>query len=1838
MTPTPSPLTSVPNSPMHIPTYSDRPVRYGNGEITLANTDLTASGFGQEFGHTRIFSNRLGGDWDYGNGYNWLVRQLPKLMQLGASTIMVVRGTRSTDWFDMINGVYVGRFGTKNTLTHDATAGVFNFAAPNGQLTIFNDFNAGSPNPGLLKSQSVAGGQAIVVTSYAPATTLGIGEVQRSYTSGGVTTIESFLYSFTGVDLAGVLFRRQVGGGAWQNVRQALYAYYGSGDPNGLPGDLQSATVQTWNGTAWQTIDDHYYRYWTTTGGGALPHCLKYVVNSAAYDRMLAAGLNPLTATDAQVAGFADLYLEYDADRHVTLETTNGGLYTHRFAFTTNTNPGYFNDFNNWKTKTVETRPDGSVVTAYSNFVQGVLLKQLASGSQKWIEAVHFNDRADVDQYAYPSAVASFDDTQNNLGIVYNANSGLIRRYSYYGSTAPGYTQSESVQQGTGGTPIVLEQYEYTQVSAGGVTIYPTTAVTAYRDDAGTQPVTTNLAYTFFSGTTAVQQRTTIWPIVPASQNGSGVAESRVDQFDHWGNAASSTNERGVVTQFVTDIVTGGLLRRVDDATGMALVTDFTLDNLGRTIQSLGPSHAIDLGGVATVVRSASWAVFDDVNMQVRTAQAYATGTGPNYTYTLVNPVAITIRDGDGNITNEISATRASTAGPLLPSDTFGQSSYVRWTHDVFSDNDQQTATQVYFLIPASGSGSKGVNYNETDFGFDSIGRQNRVVNGGGTIARTVHDARNLPLSIWIGTNDTGATDTDPTGGGVAGNNMVAVQINVYDSGAGGGDGNQTQQPMPVDGSSANNRVTAMQYDWRNRQVQINLAQDSYQVNTFDTMDRIMRVDRHAQATGTLIGRSATNYDNRGRVYQSIRYGVDPNTGAVGNSLTDNTWYDPTGNVMMQLPAGSSAFTKPVYDALNRQTVQYVGYYSTTPTYGQAADISGASIVEQVEATWNEASDGIQTTIRQRFHNAAGLGPLTEPGGPQPQARVTYAAMYPDGVGRNQAVAEYGTNGDAPFARPAAVPASSDSVLVTLTLYNSRGEPYQTIDSASTVTQTTLDDAGRRMQFIRNYQQGQPSTGDVNVTVQWTYTADNFMATMKALNATTGDQLTTFNYGTTLGTSDVARNDVLSSMVYADGGTVSYLVNRQSERKQLADQNGTVHAYGHDFLGRDIFDSITTLGSGVDGSVLRIGRTYEIRGMLGHVASFSDTAGTNVVNDVLRVYNSFEQCTAEYQEHNGSVDTSTSVMIGYQYADGSANTIRPTGLLYPNGRLVTMSYGAAGEIDDTLSRVASLIDSDGTHLVDYTRIGADTFVQATSPQPQLAWSLINGAGIDPYTGLDRFNRVADNRWYNTATNADLDRIQHGYDRASNRLWRKNTVAEGAGVFLDELYAHDGLYRLARLDRGQLNSTNTGIVSGTEDLTQAWGLDATGNWSTFNQADTGGAWTLQQTRTANAANEITGITGGGWVVPAYDAAGNTIQFPQASVPITADAAIYDAWNRMTSVSSGGTLIEQSAYDGEGRRVTESTPAELMHFYYTAEWQCVEERVGTSAVPDQQFVWGMRYIDDLVLRDRGSERFYSMQDANWNVTAICDPSGAVQERYSYAAYGSPVFRNSSFVVISSSRFDWQLLFGSYHWAAVTSLYVVRHRWLHAILGGFISRDPLGSMPPSPNLYAYAGDSPITRTDPSGLQYRPGCPPPNLGSKTDAQKCKDWANSQASAGAGWLATLPNCPCTIPAAGTPGWYDPEEASQTFHPGANECVRSIPTVDGGPGQQCCYDAAGTLITGGAAAGTPDEVAPVGPIDTLSHYFVDVVPFNWCNAAGMLNTYLTWRPPNNGKGCPANVV
>jgi len=71
------------------------------------------------------------------------------------------------------------------------------------------------------------------------------------------------------------------------------------------------------------------------------------------------------------------------------------------------------------------------------------------------------------------------------------------------------------------------------------------------------------------------------------------------------------------------------------------------------------------------------------------------------------------------------------------------------------------------------------------------------------------------------------------------------------------------------------------------------------------------------------------------------------------------------------------------------------------------------------------------------------------------------------------------------------------------------------------------------------------------------------------------------------------------------------------------------------------------------------------------------------------------------------------------------------------------------------------------------------------------------------------------------------------------------------------------------------------------------------------------------------------------------------------------------------NSGGRLVATYAYDGAYRRVSKTAGNTTRDYYYSDQWQVLEERVGGATVAERRYVWGVRYVDDLVLRDRKLE---------------------------------------------------------------------------------------------------------------------------------------------------------------------------------------------------------------------------------------------------------------------------
>jgi RHS repeat-associated protein len=129
--------------------------------------------------------------------------------------------------------------------------------------------------------------------------------------------------------------------------------------------------------------------------------------------------------------------------------------------------------------------------------------------------------------------------------------------------------------------------------------------------------------------------------------------------------------------------------------------------------------------------------------------------------------------------------------------------------------------------------------------------------------------------------------------------------------------------------------------------------------------------------------------------------------------------------------------------------------------------------------------------------------------------------------------------------------------------------------------------------------------------------------------------------------------------------------------------------------------------------------------------------------------------------------------------------------------------------------------------------------------------------------------------------------------------------------------------------------------------------------------------------------------------------------------------------------------------------------------------------------------LRYIDDLVLRENGEERLYSLADPNWNVVAICDTSGDIQERYTYDAFGKRNVFDAIFTAKAGTVFNWDRAFTGQVIDIETGLMLYRKRYYSTNIGRFISKDPLEYRVGEINTFRYVCNNATNLLDQFGLE---------------------------------------------------------------------------------------------------------------------------------------------------------
>lgn len=103
-------------------------------------------------------------------------------------------------------------------------------------------------------------------------------------------------------------------------------------------------------------------------------------------------------------------------------------------------------------------------------------------------------------------------------------------------------------------------------------------------------------------------------------------------------------------------------------------------------------------------------------------------------------------------------------------------------------------------------------------------------------------------------------------------------------------------------------------------------------------------------------------------------------------------------------------------------------------------------------------------------------------------------------------------------------------------------------------------------------------------------------------------------------------------------------------------------------------------------------------------------------------------------------------------------------------------------------------------------------------------------GGDPYSGIDRFGRVFNQKWVSSSDGTMTDEFVYTYDKTSNRASKTDPFLSSQGINSDNyLYAYDTMNRLIEAK----SNISTGNTNGT--AYQSWALDAAGDMTQIQTA-------------------------------------------------------------------------------------------------------------------------------------------------------------------------------------------------------------------------------------------------------------------------------------------------------------------------------------------------------------------------------------------------------------------
>jgi len=1376
-----------------------------------------------------------------------------------------------------------------------------------------------------------------------------------------------------------------------------------------------------------------------SSGSPGHPHALKYVYGAEGLRQQdwvdTTFDEDYLTASDDNLKPYASAYFEYDEnDRRVTKAwfsgqcgcSGGGGDGTFEFSYHSD---GYTNTANTYDTapatRAVVKQPDASYLTQhYDETGQGLSHRltntnpETTSPTQSWPTLVTRDASGLVSTIYTATAVDTYSQSagtgtgKGSTGLLFEfprETSGNLTGFPLgqrgkaagTGSTAS-YESSVTLNSFT----TSFGGYDVVRPLIASHTVYPTATSTP------TGGNTTSYSWAKYSGSNIPEGLTVIHPIVATGNNGSGAATYSYTHFQKDGTPDWEKGPDGAVT-FRT-YTNGQATKVIEDAD--TSLTSSGQDFYNVTVPTVPSGASFSTSGGISELHRRTELSYDAQGRLAETKRSYRTHTAyavePIYHTKLADDRGVTLAyaDYDSSATRwygpvqyavvnqsrqaDVSAviavvgdstTAAQTthiqetdADPITAVDTassFG--SLVQMSVKLHSATGSRLeSVRSYFMIPGSGVGSDGTNYDEVLYGYDSSGRRVRTLEPHGTITRTVFDSAGRVSESWLGTNDA----SFPGGSSSGTDNMVKVESRVYDGGSSGGINLLTERVNPVDSDSENDRTTTYTYSARGRLIVESGDVAPFIVYKLDNLGRRTATGYYSSTSGlsatTDPTSTATNrlaleelaYDELGRVWKTSRHKVSQSDGSLdttstGGPIESLTWFNAEGQVVK---SDGSQLSKQKYDALGRLTDEYILARDNDSSYADADDVSGDIVLEEhqsrIEATTgNEILSAWISRHHTDFDDTTPTpthttGPLDTNADADALTltaanvlgRAQITVYYYDTTDRLVDEVGYGTYNGSTFSRPSTVDSRSDTALRTTTTYNLDGTVKSSEDPKALKTFWTYDARGRELSEVRNWDgttTPTPSGTDDNVTVRYEYVDGLRTKLIADMPSGQTDQETLYIHGTIVGTpsaSKIATGHLVRGVIYPDStnagddhldintdssDVVSFAYNRQQEEVYRKDQVACVIETDYDKLGRNTQRRVTALG-GFDGAVERIATAYDALGRYSTVSQYDDpTVGTgSILDQVQFLYDSWGNVEHFKQDRDSAVGASGSVndyQVRYEFEKKTSgrNTVRRKKMWLPGSteKEIRFSYSTRdGLFDDDCSRVSAVraVES-GTGMIvawyDYNGVGQ---VVGTEYTEVGAFSDVDGGG-PTYPGLDRFNRIVSSTWTkDLGTDVNFYQVDLTYDRNSNIT----SAQDGVHAGFDVLYSMDDTNRLARAEEGTLGGGS--ISSRTRD--QQWTLSHTGNWARDKvdlngDGDFADTDEVDDTRAHNDVNELetrdTDSNASTNYALAYDAAGNLIDDGKDY------EYVYDAFYRLREVrkTSNQALVAEFRYNGLGYRI-------------------------------------------------------------------------------------------------------------------------------------------------------------------------------------------------------------------------------------------------------------------------------------------------------------------------------